>query len=184
MTDDQFDIIQSMHNEFATSHAAITRKKIARLIAETDLSWASARRIEYLKDCMTDTIMEIWRLQDILALQRRERAIEGMLLTSTTIQEKVKRLISLQGEVIRLKRPGTGEITESDIEQARQYPYTELLPFRNGKATCPFHADKTPSFGVKGNRGKCFSCGWSGDPIDFVRERDGVSFVDAVKRLR
>jgi DNA primase len=49
---------------------------------------------------------------------------------------------------------------------------------------CPFHADgKTPSLGVVGNRWKCFGCGRSGDAIDWLREREGLSFREACQRL-
>jgi DNA primase len=49
---------------------------------------------------------------------------------------------------------------------------------------CPFHADrKTPSLGVAGNRWKCFGCGRSGDAIDWLRQREGLCFLEACKRL-
>ncbi len=49
---------------------------------------------------------------------------------------------------------------------------------------CPFHADgKTPSLGVANNRWKCFGCGKSGDAIDWLREREGLSFREACERL-
>jgi DNA primase len=52
------------------------------------------------------------------------------------------------------------------------------------KWTCPFHDDrKTPSLGVAGNRWKCFGCGRSGDAIDWMRERKGLSFQEACQRL-
>ena len=52
------------------------------------------------------------------------------------------------------------------------------------KWTCPFHDDgKTPSLGVAGNRWKCFGCGRSGDAIDWLREREELSFREACKRL-
>jgi DNA primase len=52
------------------------------------------------------------------------------------------------------------------------------------KWTCPFHADgKTPSLGVAGNRWKCFGCGRSGDAIDWLREREGLSFREACQQL-
>jgi DNA primase len=52
------------------------------------------------------------------------------------------------------------------------------------KWRCPFHADgKTPSLGVANNRWKCFGCGRSGDAIDWLREREGLSFPDACERL-
>jgi len=52
------------------------------------------------------------------------------------------------------------------------------------KWICPFHDDrKTPSLGVAGNRWKCFGCGRSGDAIDWLREREGLSFREACKQL-
>lgn len=52
------------------------------------------------------------------------------------------------------------------------------------KWCCPFHADgKTPSLGVANNRWKCFGCGRSGDAIDWLREREGLTFQEACERL-
>jgi DNA primase len=50
---------------------------------------------------------------------------------------------------------------------------------------CPFHKEKTPSFHVNEERGfyHCFGCAASGDAIKFVREVDGLSFVDAVRAI-
>src|ERR1044071_4617267 len=50
---------------------------------------------------------------------------------------------------------------------------------------CPFHKEKTPSFPVNEERGfyHCFGCAESGDAIKFVREVDGLSFVDAVRSI-
>ena len=50
---------------------------------------------------------------------------------------------------------------------------------------CPFHAEKTPSFSVLPDRGifKCFGCGQGGDAISFVRELDGLEFIEALKIL-
>lgn len=49
---------------------------------------------------------------------------------------------------------------------------------------CPFHTEKTPSFGVN-PRGfyKCFGCGAGGDVIKFVMEVEGLSFWEALKSL-
>lgn len=58
------------------------------------------------------------------------------------------------------------------------------LNYRRGSMTCcPFHGENKPSFSAKGNRGKCFACGWSGDFIDFVEQTDGLSYSDTVKRI-
>src|SRR3954447_8846687 len=50
---------------------------------------------------------------------------------------------------------------------------------------CPFHPEKTPSFSVNGEEGLyyCFGCQAKGDAISFVREIDGLDFVEAVERL-
>ncbi len=53
------------------------------------------------------------------------------------------------------------------------------------KACCPFHHEKTPSFNINVSKGfyHCFGCGESGDAIKFVEKMEGLSFVDAVKKL-
>ena len=53
------------------------------------------------------------------------------------------------------------------------------------KACCPFHHEKTPSFNINESRGfyHCFGCGESGDAIKFVQKMDGLTFVEAVKKL-
>ena len=50
---------------------------------------------------------------------------------------------------------------------------------------CPFHDDKNPSFYVIPTKGiyHCFSCGASGDVIDFIREREGLDFKAAAEKL-
>jgi DNA primase catalytic core len=59
---------------------------------------------------------------------------------------------------------------------------------RNGSrmvGLCPFHTEKTPSFGVniRGQFFKCFGCPAKGDVIRFVQEIEGISFTAAVARL-
>jgi len=50
---------------------------------------------------------------------------------------------------------------------------------------CPFHAEKTPSFGIQiGQRFfKCFGCGKGGDVFAFVAEIERVDKVEVLKRL-
>jgi len=52
-------------------------------------------------------------------------------------------------------------------------------------AHCPFHNEKTPSFSIDPSRQffHCFGCKKSGDAITFVREHEGLTFVDAVRKL-
>lgn len=56
------------------------------------------------------------------------------------------------------------------------------------RGCCPMHAENTPSFtifpGKSGvQRFHCFGCGAGGDVIDFVREHQGVGFVEACEIL-
>lgn len=59
-------------------------------------------------------------------------------------------------------------------------------PDRTGKWLCPFHGEKTPSFGVwaNGERFKCFGCGAEGDVLDFIMMIDNLPNVgQAAKKL-
>ena len=71
-------------------------------------------------------------------------------------------LASLIGETVKLVRRG-----------------------RSFVGLCPFHKEKTPSFHVNEERGfyHCFGCSASGDVFKFVSETEGLSFVEAVRRL-
>jgi hypothetical protein len=88
-----------------------------------------------------------------------------------------------------MKGHDTG-INAEEIERAKQFPYDELHVFgqRRGKirtGLCPFHKEKTGSFTLyDDNTVHCFGCGWHGDTIDFVMEKDGRTFAEAVRRLQ
>ncbi len=55
----------------------------------------------------------------------------------------------------------------------------------NYQGLCPFHSEKKGSFSVSPPRGTyhCFGCGAHGDPLRFLQEHLGLSFLDAVKEL-
>lgn len=83
----------------------------------------------------------------------------------------------LQKEEIRAK------IDIAEVVSAYGYH----LEHKNGAlwCCCPFHNEKTASFRVDEARGTyhCFGCGEGGDAFDFVMKQEGLSFVDAVKKL-
>jgi len=56
---------------------------------------------------------------------------------------------------------------------------------RNHIGICPFHSDKAPSLTVSPQKGiyKCFACNAHGDVINFVKENEHISFIEAVKSL-
>ncbi|MDX1452947.1 MAG: DNA primase [Oleiphilaceae bacterium] len=53
------------------------------------------------------------------------------------------------------------------------------------KACCPFHQEKTPSFHVNTQKNfyHCFGCGANGNSINFLRDHDNLSFIEAVEEL-
>lgn len=55
----------------------------------------------------------------------------------------------------------------------------------NFMGLCPFHNEKTPSFSVSPRRNfcYCFSCHKGGSPVNFIMEKEGVSYHDALLHL-
>ena len=55
----------------------------------------------------------------------------------------------------------------------------------NYSGLCPFHNEKNPSFIVSPGRGTyhCFTCKAHGDGIAYVRNKEGLSFEEAVRKI-
>lgn len=53
------------------------------------------------------------------------------------------------------------------------------------KACCPFHHEKTPSFGVSRDKQlyHCFGCGVGGNVFTFVMEYENLGFSEAIQLL-
>ncbi|MFL6417073.1 MAG: DNA primase [Bryobacteraceae bacterium] len=84
-----------------------------------------------------------------------------------TFAEQLKsqlNIVDVVGHYVRLKRQGAGP------------RYVGL---------CPFHSEKTPSFGVHSALQiyKCFGCDAGGDVFKFVMEHDHLTFPEAMKVL-
>jgi DNA primase len=71
-------------------------------------------------------------------------------------------IVRLVGEYVRLKKNGNRYV-----------------------GLCPFHTEKTPSFGVNPVHQyfKCFGCGVGGDIFKFVMQLEGVTFFEALKSI-
>lgn len=85
-------------------------------------------------------------------------------------------------------------INEEDRERVRQATdfvalVSETIELRQRGhdfwGCCPFHQEKTPSFHINPSTGlwNCFGCHKGGDLFDFVQEREGLDFVEAVRYL-
>lgn len=62
---------------------------------------------------------------------------------------------------------------------------TVKLSSRSGKLAgcCPFHTEDSPSFYLYDDHYHCFGCKAHGDAITWVREREGLSFVETLRHL-
>ncbi len=88
-----------------------------------------------------------------------------------------------------------GRIRDEDIALVRERSaiaevvgeYLQLRPAGSGRLVglCPFHDEKTPSFGITPSNGLwyCFACAEGGDVIKFVQKIDNLGFAEAVERL-
>jgi hypothetical protein len=163
-----------------------TREKINELRSEVDQEWALNARKEYLNDLMAALVVQWWHERDLHSdYVARGRMIEDMM-TLEAMWNILKKIVQHQREIYYGRKAMNGEqvgVTAEEIERAREHPWDDLLVFTHGKAICPFHSDHTPSFSVKFGKGKCWSCGWRGDQIDFWMQKNGRGFSEAVRRL-
>jgi hypothetical protein len=99
--------------------------------------------------------------------------------------EKLKRQTRalLSTEEGKIQKDG---ITPDMIDRARDYPIESLIGTngRRGNVLCIAHEETNPSMSLKGNRARCFSCGYFGDTIDVYMKLHGVGFVEAVRALQ
>ncbi len=99
-------------------------------------------------------------------IEKRKRGIRGILAEA-------------RGHISK------GRITEDMIDRAREYPIGSLIGNgRRGNILCIAHEEKHPSMSLKGNRARCFSCGYYGDSIDVYMRLNGAGFVETVRALQ
>lgn len=85
-------------------------------------------------------------------------------------------------------------IRDTSIQRVKDLPVKDVLEsyglqfLRKGSSyvcCCPLHNEKTPSFSlnIRRNTWHCFGCGKGGSAIDFIMERDNLSFHEAVENI-
>lgn len=77
-------------------------------------------------------------------------------------------------------------VTDEEFERANAYPITKVITFnKQGNCICPFHKDTNPSMyhGTKKNIALCPVCNSGWGPVRMLMERDGLTFVKAVREL-
>lgn len=176
--------------------------KTAKLIEEHkkdfSIEWQKDMRRQYLhlyyskafhkkylnsKKYITDTVIAYWHYMGCM-----DSAVEKMNLVSIVyLKEEMNKLANIlvkyQNNLYFSRKNKGNKITKELIERAANFPFEKLLDIKHGKALCPFHNDTMPSFSVKNNKGHCFSCGWHGDVVDYIMQKEGLDFRQAIKKL-
>ena len=74
---------------------------------------------------------------------------------------------------------------DSDIVSVINHYVSLSKKGNNYTCCCPFHEEKTPSFVVSPQKAifHCFGCGAGGNVLTFIKDHEGLSFVEAVEKL-
>ncbi len=87
----------------------------------------------------------------------------------------------------RIKQDDVDAVKERTnlVQLVSQYLTLKRTGSDSMSGLCPFHQEKTPSFSVSPAKQVfyCFGCGKGGDAITFLRELEGLTYVEAVERL-
>ncbi len=145
------------------------------------LSWAKGRRLEYFESELSKVGDEVVRL---ISLKERWCGEFERALIESLIKDRLKEHRKLEGRASSLKygnRPGS--ITDEMIQRAKEYPIQEILGTDRKTMRCPFHDDKHPSASIKNNRLHCFVCNKTWNPVDYLMEKEMLSFKEAVVML-
>ena len=76
-------------------------------------------------------------------------------------------------------------VEDSDIVSVINHYITLTKKGNNYTCCCPFHEEKTPSFVVSPQKAifHCFGCGAGGNVLTFIKDYEGLNFVEAVDKL-
>ena len=76
-------------------------------------------------------------------------------------------------------------VDDSDIVSVINHYVSLTKKGNNFTCCCPFHEEKTPSFVVSPQKAifHCFGCGAGGNVLTFIKDIEGLNFVEAVEKL-
>ena len=76
-------------------------------------------------------------------------------------------------------------VEDSDIVSIINHYISLTKKGNNYTCCCPFHEEKTPSFVVSPQKAifHCFGCGAGGNVLTFIKDYEGLNFVEAVEKL-
>lgn len=149
---------------------------------EVPKEWALGRR-------------KVFLLSEAVRIADKRSGVTKALPSMLSVEERAMLLAELddlnndyrkiQRQIHALEFPSASQISEDDIEIARQAKVADFLPgqvIRN-KTLCFNHEDKNPSMQVNDTWVYCHSCHRSWDSIDVVRQVQGLDFVRAIRYM-
>ena len=97
----------------------------------------------------------------------------GTMPRETSVQSSAKLRNALQKVVVRIPKQHIDDLKRS-VSLTHLIGQSVKLD-SHGKALCPFHEEKTPSFHVNERKGtfNCYGCGEHGDAMDWLQRRPG-----------
>lgn len=155
-------------------------------LIESIKEWSEEFPLEYRTEMRKEFLKtEIDRVREIFFARCKLYAARTDDLTHWSdmyLDSLHKRLYKLDFEAKAMVGKKEG-ITQETIARARQYPLIDLVKARGGMTPCIFHTDKHPSMDIRKNYYYCYSCGQTGDVIDFVMKKENLTFEQAITRL-
>jgi hypothetical protein len=139
-----------------------------------------------LNTAIDENVIWLFFHQEMLDVAIDEGSLASTVYHRSEIEERTQLFYTLFRRLQRMCGViKEGSITDADIEAARTYPIEDLTgnPTR-GWVRCPFHNDKTPSMQIKNNKAYCYgACKKTWGPIEYLMQKENISFTEAVKRL-
>ena len=151
--------------------------------------WVKERRLEYLKywleicEKSEQPLIKAFNKFNETITKENEWFIDVLRELDKPILKKKRKILA---EIKAYESPKYigDKITEQMIENARNYPITDLIETnKEGFAICPFHNDKNPSAFCKNNYLFCFSCNTQADSIKLYQHLNHCNFIEAIKKL-
>jgi len=152
--------------------------------AGIDAAYARNRRKEYLNNMIAEADTEIQALNNLYEDSfRNDEGYHDRVVLTHPLEQWQAIKAKHERELRALEHGDQVNYYVDRIPTAKQRKFEEFLELRRGKALCPFHGDRNPSFSVKDGQARCFGCGWTGDIIDYIQDLKGFSFQEALEFL-
>lgn len=145
------------------------------------------REIRLARECLEPYYQQIWGIKLNHEYDDWTKVFLQQIV-NMYYEKDLARLKKLENtkKAIKSMDNNTG-ISLDYIARAKEVPIEGLYTWEKRKGqmvSCAFHPDQTPSMKInKNNTAKCFSCGFFGDGISFVKKLHNLNFIDAVKYL-